>query len=357
MRIFHTADVHLKEEGDERWQALREIVSAAKQASADYLTISGDLFDSDADAQALRIPLRSIFEGAEFETLIIPGNHDSESYAAGLYFGQGVRILNDPDWSKNIIDRDGVRFIGLPFAPMEAHEFHRRLRWLREYIEAGRSSVLLYHGELLDASFDRGDFGLEAGRYMPSRLAFFKELGVDFVLAGHFHVNFDVRRFGGTGFFVYPGSPVSITRREVGRRHAALIETGKDPIPVALNTHHFVAVDIVLNAFSGDDSLEVIKERLQKVDPGAYVLLSVRGTIHGSEEDLVEAIDAEIAEMNGEISEIGFRDLSRVVAHPVYAKFEERLSSLLRDPESGIDEQGAERLRQLVIQAMIEAGI
>jgi len=355
MKIIHIADVHLVDQADPRWSALGEAIRIANQEPADFLVISGDLFDSDADAEALRVPLRSIFEGAEFETLIIPGNHDSASYGAGLYFGEGVRILSDDAWSENIVDKDGVRFIGIPFAPLEAQELHRRLRGLRELVDPDRTNILLYHGELLDASFDRGDFGPEAGRYMPSRLAFFEELGVDYVLAGHFHTTFDFRKFGSGGFFVYPGSPVSVTRREVGKRHAALIEIGADPIRVPLDTHHFDAVEITLDAFSDADPLELIREQLQAVDSGATVLLSVGGTIRGSEEDLAKAIDAELEGMNVEARELTFRDLSRVVGHPVFAKFEEYLTSLLTDPKAGIDEQKAERLRQLVVQAMIKA--
>ena len=357
MKLLHTADVHLTDQNGPRWRALEALALHAHEESVDFLVISGDLFDSDADAEALRVPLRSIFEGAGFETLIIPGNHDRDAYGAGLHFGEGVRLLTNSDWSKNIIDREDVRFIGIPFAQMDAQEFRRQLRRLRDLMEPDRATVLLYHGELLDASFDRGSFGPEAGRYMPSRLAFFDELGVDYVLAGHFHANFDVRRFGENGLFIYPGSPASVTRREVGKRHAALIETGRDPIRIPLDTHHFEAVDITLNAFSGDDPLAVIKERLQAVDPGAYILLSVRGTIRGSEKELFEAIQAEMAKLNGETKDIAFKDLSRVVEHPLFAMFEERLSALLHDPEADIAEQEAERLRELVIQAMIEADL
>ena len=56
---------------------------------------------------------------------IIPGNHDAEAYTAGLYFGKGVHVLSYQDWSKNVFDTDEARFIGIPFAEMEAQEFRR----------------------------------------------------------------------------------------------------------------------------------------------------------------------------------------------------------------------------------------
>ena len=68
MKILQTSDVHLVAEGERRWDALVEVVSHAAHESVDVLVISGDLFDSDANAESLRIPLRAIFEKAKFDT-------------------------------------------------------------------------------------------------------------------------------------------------------------------------------------------------------------------------------------------------------------------------------------------------
>jgi len=45
MKILHTADVHLREVGDKRWEALQKLIEAAKKEGAEILAISGDLFD------------------------------------------------------------------------------------------------------------------------------------------------------------------------------------------------------------------------------------------------------------------------------------------------------------------------
>jgi exonuclease SbcD len=357
MKILHTADIHLVDQDDPRWAALLQVVRLAKREHVDALAISGDLFDSDADAEALRVSLRLVFDDVDFDTLVIPGNHDAVSYAAGLYFGERVHILADDDWKKNVIDVEEIHIIGIPFEAMDVYKFHQRLRDLKDLVNLDHTNILLYHGELLDASFDRGSFGPEAGRYMPSRLTFFEELGVDYVLAGHFHTTFDVRTIGDHGFFVYPGSPVSITRREVGKRNAALIEIGNAPMPIPLDTHHFERIDITLNAFDEDEPLELVKARLDDLDPMVTALLSVGGTIRGSEEELTEAIKAEITGLNVESQEFTFRDLSRVLGHPIFTAFEERISNLAQDEEKGISELEAEQIRAVVIQAMSEAGL
>lgn len=357
MKIFHTSDLHLVKENDKRWEALVDVLSHARQNSIGVLVISGDLFNSNIDAETLRVPLRSLFEEVEFETLIIPGNHDAQSYGAGLLFGKGVRLLNNTDWSRNIVDQKDVRFIGIPYAEMDTQELRRRLRGLKDIIDPDQQNILIYHGELLDVSFDRNSFGAETGRYMPSRLAFFEELGVDYVLAGHFHTSFNPRKFGDNGYFIYPGSPVSITRREIGKRHAALIEPGEEPIPIPLDTHHFERVEVSLDAFSNEDPLEIVKARLQAVDPAASALLSISGTIQGSEEDLAEAIKAEIRDLAVEEREFTFRDLRGIIGHPVYALFQEHLECLQEAEDNSVSEGDALRLREMVIQAMSEVGL
>ncbi len=356
MKILQTSDVHLVAEGDQRWDALIEVVSHAVNESVDVLVISGDLFDSDADAEALRVPLRSLFENANFDTLIIPGNHDANSYTAGLHFGERVHVLANTEWSKNVFETEDSRFIGVPFEAIDSQEFHQRLRSLQGLIKPDRVNILLYHGELLDASFNREAFGSEGGRYMPSRLSFFNELGVDYVLAGHFHTSFDVRRVGEAGYFVYPGSPVSITRREIGRRNVALIELGKEPQVIKLDTAHYEQVDVILNAFENEEPLDLIKASLKSIHPQATILLRVDGTIRGSEEELTKAVTAlDIAKAIEPT--FAFRDADRVLSHPAFELFKNRVSHLRETVDTDLPDDKADAILRMVIQAMTEVGL
>ncbi len=85
MKILHTADLHLTEEASERWDALQEIVNLARQEKAAILVIAGDLFDQDVAAQTLRNKLRTMISSDQFQTIILPGNHDHKAYRSGLY--------------------------------------------------------------------------------------------------------------------------------------------------------------------------------------------------------------------------------------------------------------------------------
>ena len=358
MKILHTADLHLREAEGPRWQALGELVHTAREQGADLLTIAGDLFDSDADAEALRPRIRELFRNAPFQTLVIPGNHDARAYPAGFYFGEGVVLLSAEDWTENRVDHPDAVVIGVPFAELEARDFHLRLRELGASLPADRPRILLYHGELLDASFDRGAFGPEeAGRYMPSRLTFFREAGFDYVLAGHFHSNFDVRTLGPGKYFVYPGSPAAVTRREVGRRKAALIEVGQEPREVPLETFHYQRVVVRLDAFRDGDPLVRVRAALKDADPAARLLLEVSGTIRGSEAELAEAL-RELLDEDAPEPDFTFRDISRLVSDPVYELFERELDQLGGEEEdftAGELDRVRERVREMVLRAMAEA--
>lgn len=357
MKILHSSDFHIVNQGDYRWQALEEVVAVGKRERVDFFAISGDLFDSDIDANELRPEIRGLFEDTEFITFIIPGNHDSESFSPGLFFGDRVRVLADPDWAKNIIETDELQFIGIPFEPLDGNNFRKKLREIRSFLDPQKKTVLLYHGELLDISFDRDSFGPESGRYMPSRLAFFEDLESDYVLAGHFHIKFNILRVGQKGYFVYPGSPVSITRKETGRRKIALIEVGQEPRPIEINTRHFHNVDVFLNAFSPNNPAEEIKNQLIGIDPNAIALLRVGGTILGAEEQLVNEINNMISGTKIETSQLLFRDISRVISHPVYELFESRLKELSDVNGEELDAGGRNELLEILIQAMAEIGL
>lgn len=351
MKILHTADLHLRTFGDDRWRALVAIVEACKAEAASILAISGDLFDTNAAAEDLRTSIRELFSRNEFHTVIIPGNHDIDAYKAGYYFGQQVTFLNHVDYSKNIYDVNHTRIIGIPSQDIEATDLLRKVRNLAPLLTEDRINVILYHGELLDAFYSRSDFGPEGERrYMPARLSYFEDLRVDYVLAGHFHTNFDVWTIGPSGYFVYPGSPVSVTRREVGQRKVNLFEVGEPPAEYPLDTEHFEQIEMTLNPLLDVDPLDLVRERLSEAHPMATILLTIGGYVPQAEDELVSQI-AHLLEGKRVEPNYQFRDIRGILTHPLFEVFEKKLA------EEEHDQEQASRLRDTVIQAMIEAGL
>ena len=351
MKILHTADIHLREYQDERWQALEELIKIGNGDEVNILVICGDLFDKDVDAERLRPQIREIFSDAAFKILIIPGNHDIDSYKTGMYFGDNVSVLGTVPY-----ECDSVRIIGIPFEAIHGEELLRKIRAVSHRLTSDKTSILLCHGELLDAFFSRTDFGREGeGRYMPFKLSYFERLEVEYVLAGHFHSKFDVWRLENGGYFVYPGSPVSITRAETGQRKANLFEVGGPPSQVALDTFHFHEVSIELNPFKDENPVQLVQKHISKLHPKATAILTVSGYVNGERLKMTEAdIVAQIKEIvKGKCADehYEFKDISRILENDLFKSFTNEAV------ESGRTEEDIKQLRNITISAMMQAGL
>jgi DNA repair exonuclease SbcCD nuclease subunit len=352
MRILHTADLHLRTSEDERWNALRVVLDAAEDLKAGAIVVSGDMFDKNVEAQRLKTPLREIFDGCSVPVVILPGNHDEQGLHEGDFFGERVTVITDPT---HPVDFGTARIVGIPYENVGPEVVLDRLLAARGQLrdEEGVTNVLLFHGELLDLMPDPDAFGEEGGRdYMPVRLSTFSGLGFDYVLAGHFHKNCDIRQFEG-GYFVYPGSPVSVTRKETGRRHAVVIDAGEPPRPFPLDTVHAERVDVKLNPFDRVGPSEEIRRRLATLHPQAMAYLTVGGyadveALGTTERDLEATIrsfesEPRVAEVASKWREVGF-----ILQNGLF----KRIDGQLRKIEMTEDDRNA--VREMVIDAMTE---
>ena len=350
MRIVHTADVHLRSDRDQRWKALGAVIEAATVAGADVLAVAGDLFDRDVDAPALKTHLRRSLERFPGTVVVIPGNHDTGGIRAGDFFGANVRVLAGHDV---VADVDGVRFIGVPFEDVGIDGTLARLR-AASRLRIDDTNILLYHGELLDLSPGGGAFGEEDDReYMPARLADLGDLGFDYVLAGHFHKNHDVRACG-AGYFVYAGSPVSITRRETGRRHVTIIDPGSAPEPLALDTHHYVDADIRLSPGDGEHPLVRIERELAALPAGASALVVVRGFVDLASIGMTEVeFQAVLKETCARfpcdsVDASACSDVGAILAGDLFRRFDARLA------DTALGDEDRALVREMTIRAMME---
>jgi DNA repair exonuclease SbcCD nuclease subunit len=359
MKILHTADIHLREYEDDRWKTLQKLIEIGKQEEVEIFVVSGDLFDKGVDAETLRPKIREIFSNNCFKIILIPGNHDSESYKGGMYFGEDAIILtglNEP------FEYEDLKIWGMPFEFIEGKEILNKLRLLANNLVPDKKNILLYHGELLDAffsRFSRRDFGDEGSeRYMPIKISYFKDLKIDYVLAGHFHSSFDVRKLENGGYFVYPGSPISITKRETGQRKVNIFEVGKEPNEYLLNTPHFEEVVIELDPFEKKKPVEIIKEELGTLHPNAKAILTIKGFINGevlniSEIEIIEQIKELSTQRNVELfpSEPELKDVRRVLEDNLFKRFMEQLE------QNNYPQEKKKQMRDLTIKALITANL
>lgn len=350
MQIFHTADVHLRGADDERWEALGTVIDAAASDGAGALVIAGDLFDRDVDAPALKAELRRRFEKFPGRVLILPGNHDARGIRPGDFFGERVHVLAGDDV---VADVDGVRFVGVPFEDTGVDGTLARLRAASARRRDG-TNVLVYHGELLDLTPGGGAFGDEDDRdYMPARLADLADLGFDYVLAGHFHRAHDVRACG-SGYFVYAGSPVSITRRETGRRHATRVIPGQAPAAVPLETVHYASLAVRLAPADSEHPLAHVERELSGLHPRAQALVEIAGFVDLGRHGMTEVeFHAGLKELRARFNVVEFDadtciDVGAVLAGDLFRRFEERL----RRTDLGDEDRAL--VREMTLRAMME---
>jgi len=350
MKILHTGDIHLKAHGDDRWKTLERLIDLGRESSVEVFVVSGDLFDRDVDAENLRPRIRELFSNTGFKIVLIPGNHDRDSYRRDMWFGEDVVILTDITVP---FECESVRVWGMPFEPLEGEKILRILHSLESRLTTDRTDILLYHGELLDAFFSREDFGDEGeGRYMPVKLSYFNDLKIDYVLAGHFHSNMDVWKLENGGYFVYPGSPVSITKRETGQRKVNIFEPGTSPSEVFLDTPHFEEVVIEFDPFRNDQPLETVERRFESLHPEARALLTLKGFLDSklvgmSERELVEEVKR-IASERCAVERYEFKDIHVILEDDLTKRFMERLE------EIGYEEEVKRQVRDAALKAIME---
>jgi DNA repair protein SbcD/Mre11 len=355
MKILHTADIHLRDDHSERWEALQKIIGLCKKESVDAMVISGDLFDADIDALKLKGKLRELFSNIDHDIYVIPGNHDEKSFGDRAFFGSRVKVIRS---LQDRYETDDAVITGVPFKNIKDRELYGILQNISGKLNDKKCNILLYHGELLDSYYSRHDFGEEGdSRYMPVRLDYFTELKFDYILAGHFHTNFNILEFdkeNGSGYFVYSGSPASITKRETGKRKVNIFNTMEAPAEVPVDSFFYEAINIKLNPFDEMDPVSAIRQRLVAVDKHAKILLKLEGYLNSAKHNIDETkLNEELVAMQDrkEIEEAEFKsiDLRRILEDDIFRNFELKLKS------SDIPAHEKAGIREIFLKAMMES--
>ncbi len=392
MKILHTADLHLKAPNSssgagrypERMEALCNIIEVGKKENIDVLIIAGDLFDSDEDGKLLRSQLRPILSGLPFKIVIIPGNHDEHSFferddgkISNFFYGDSCITLSD---IHKPYETDEVCIWGFPYEDITEIEILERLNEIKTRLLSDKFNILLYHGDLADYDqhFDRLEFDKDRSRrYMPIKLRNFEDYNFDYILAGHIHKNFEITRIEKKNFlisnsevetepkidsvekagikikdcfFIYPGSPVSITRKEDSQRKVNIFELGKAPRPYLLETKFFEKkrIDITNKTFS---QIEIETTNiLTNRHPKAHLELILEGFLNSNildyDETEFEKKIKTILPEEGITCTSSYIQMTEILESPLYQKFMKKLYSM------GKPEHDRKNLHLLVLQAM-----
>jgi exonuclease SbcD len=323
IRLLHTSDLHLSRKNERTIEALQEVLNVAAQNKVDILTISGDLFDSEEDAEALRPVLRSkMFSGNDFEIIVIPGNHDVDAYRKNLDFGSNFRVLTKAPF--DVIKDKGVAIFGVPFVDKLPEDLPAQLS---EAKDTELANILLLHCTL-DISYGSADFGEEARKeYFPIDSCTLSGLGFDYILAGHFHADFIKKDLGGGHLFVYPGSPISLNWKHTGKRRVALLDTEKGDIKdVPLNSFYYDTLEVQIKPGFETKKLDEIR-KWAEAHSGDICKLKVIVSGYGemSESEFGSLLNENVGP--AEIEDNRYGNVEEILEHSIYKDFKHLLSS------------------------------
>lgn len=319
MRILHTSDIHLSPDRPHTFEALGCILEKCETHSVDLLTIGGDMFDRPRDVETLRPKLRKTFSDRNFDIVSIPGNHDISAYNRELNFGERFKMMTDEPYEVRAYEE--VNLIGVPFTETLNDEDYLNLRGA---IDPNKINVLLMHCTL-DIGYGSGDFGDEETiKYCSVTSAVLSSLGYDLILGGHFHTDYIVKPLGGNIKFVYPGSPVSLSWKEIGQRQVALIDTESLQVnPIFLESFFYDAEKFRIFPGIETSSLKEIEDWVKSYD-GKSCELAIQVDGFGTMDETQFA--KEVNDIGSGVKvENNYRNVEHVLSHTLYKRFYEKL--------------------------------
>jgi len=344
LKIVHTSDIHLNSRKKERLQALEDVLAKADRKKADLLLISGDLFDSNEEADILRPQLRKMLSSLSFRIIVIPGNHDMGAYSSDMNFGDSIDVLSKLPF--DILDYEDTRIVTVPYANQA---FNDMVPALKENIGGSRTNILMLHCSLDMPYLGEDEYGDEKRQaYLPVNSKILGDIGFDYVFAGHFHSRMVESRISDSTLFFYSGSPVSISTKEKGRRAAVFLDTSKparDRISlVELDTFYYDSLKIDFLPGREEDSIKDLDKKLKSYKGHrAELEIILGGFISISEKAAAEKIKNIVGAYTGGDLVVNtieeYRDISWVLQDPLYAAFRERLDKkeMEEDLRSEID--------------------
>ncbi|TVY08290.1 metallophosphoesterase family protein [Paenibacillus cremeus] len=301
-RFVHAADLHLDspfrglvklpESLRERlrestFQALDRLVQLAVRERADFIVISGDVYD--IKDRSLRAQLRfcqalETLAGHQIPAFVIHGNHDpmKDGYAAKLRYPEGTRVFGCEKVESHVVmDAEGkalCRVSGISFGQAVVTE--NLTPGFRRWDDG------LYHIGLLHTNVD-GD--PQHDNYAPCSLKDLNGRGVDYWALGHVHTRQIVQE---RPWVVYPGNPQGRHIRETGARGCYLVDVtagGETTVQFhALDEVRWQEQSVSIAGLTTEqelkETLEEAVEAAREVSEGRPALLRVtltgRGELH-----------------------------------------------------------------------------
>lgn len=358
MKILHTSDIHLNNPNDARFKALECILDNCSigKYNVDLLTISGDLFHGKDNIYDLKRGFRELIENytnrnnffkPNFKILIIPGNHDENLYDINDFLGTNVEIL----CGKTVCTYDlgNLRILGIPYFKGDLNSI---IPEIEEYRDASITNILMIHGTLDFPEIKKEECGEEGEyKYLPLTSEQLIYLDFDYVLAGHFHScfikSYQKSQDSKKNWFIYPGSPVKVTKNEKGKRKAYLVDTEEEEIKqIELDSLYFDACSVKFHPFNMEQGFSTISQFVNQYKEDwelkkAELEIVLEGYISIPEKEFIEKLEKIV---NGITYKNNVLQVIELLNNPLFKRFKEILE------QKDIDDITKDKLLNFVIE-------
>jgi DNA repair exonuclease SbcCD nuclease subunit len=191
MKIALTADLHLgirQFNSKQRWQdfldAYAKLILKVKELQIDALVIAGDIFNTSRPHPGIVRKFLKETAKVDCPVMLIRGNHDSPQVLFEKYGGDILHLINDVSKIKYLNKKNptvkigNVNFIGVGY---ESYNIQKEIKkQIQKVTESSAVNIGIFH-QLLDFP------GVPEDVADVSR-AFLRNLNLDLILLGHFHV-------------------------------------------------------------------------------------------------------------------------------------------------------------------------
>ncbi len=267
LKFVHCADIHLeapfREHGEGGYaetrrmdirKAFLRILRAVKEQEADFLLISGDLFEQRYITRKTMEWLNMVLSDAQTPIFIIPGNHDPylrNSWYEVWDWPENVHLIT-PQNPQFVLEDKKVFIYGMGFS---SYKQGKPDMSLVPPPQKGFFNILMLHGTL--------DMDFSGEAYQPVTSSQLMALNYDYYALGHFH---QPRSEYSLGNMINPGSPEPLGFDETGTHGAygvtaiftsSGIKLEAELFETAQRVYHSIPVDV-----TGLKGLEEVKMKL-----------------------------------------------------------------------------------------------
>lgn len=236
MKIALAADFHLgyrQFNSQQRWQdyldAFTKVTKKVEELDIDVYVMAGDIFDKNRPHPGIIRRFLKETSSLKCPIMLIRGNHDSPQILFEKYGGDTLHLINDVSKiiylnRKNpVFTIDDVSFIGV------GYESYNTAQEIKRQVESAKTTsnikVGIFH-QLLDFP------GVPEDKADVSK-GFLKNLGLDLILTGHYHMPYSEEAL------FNPGSPEywSFDQGECVKMN---LDTGETKVKPARKTGFFI---------------------------------------------------------------------------------------------------------------------